>query len=192
MPQIFEAKHLAAIDKLLTLTISGSWYLRLELKDYMVEAQIGELATRLEQIYEKGVKTQNSGRPFTPKYRFHRMVDADTHLPKIALQLMLPGNHFNQAEVAGEILLVVGFEAHGSLVLSLPVESPAAKLARENNWKATDAELEALTNLINAAQVLQALESKHFPVKVDLSREGVKIQTGYYNPMDQVRLALTR
>jgi hypothetical protein len=191
MPQLFEEKHLATIDKLLKLEVSGSWYLRREMEEYMSQTEVSDMFLHLDQIYEKGV-IKNNGRPFNPKYKFHRTLGMDTQSPQVMVLVLLPGNSMHREETAGELLLNVELGAHGAIRLSVPPESMAQKLARENNWKATAAELEALNTLIEAARALKALGSKNFPIDLQVSKSGVKINTGYYNPADAVRAALAK
>lgn len=191
MALIKETREVEAIDKLLALKVSGSFFFKKEMADYMNESTITEVQSRLEYLYNKAV-VFNCGRAFNPQYHFNRLVDGDTQHPKVVLQLVMPRNTLVMAKVAGEIVLDLSFSQYGALCLELPVESPALKLARENNWKATDAELEALSKLIEAAKALQQLGSKSFPVSLDLGRDGVKLHAGYYNPADQVRAALAR
>lgn len=191
MSLIKESREIEAVDKLLALKVSGSFFFKQEMADYMDEEAFAELRERLDHLYNKAV-VFNCGRAFNPKYHFNRMVDGDTQDPKVVLQLIMPGNTLMAAKVSGEIVLHVSFSKHGALTLSLPVESEALKLARQNNWKASDEELEALTKLIEAAKTLQELGSKSFPVKLDVGRTGVTVQTQYYNPADQVRAALAR
>lgn len=191
MSLITETRHIEAVDKLLALNVSGSFFFKKEMADYMTESDITELQARLGQLYNKAL-VMNCARAFNPKYRFHRVIDTDTQAPKVVLQLLMPGNALTPAQVAGEILLDMMFSKHGALMLSLPIEAAAVKLARENNWKASDEELEALTILIEAAKRLQQLGSKNFPVQLDVGREGVTVRTNYHNPVDQVRAVLAR
>lgn len=191
MPHLIETKHLAAIDKLLGQTISGSWFFRRELEEYMTETQVSDIFLHLDLLYEKGV-VKNMGRPYNPKYKFHRTVGIDTHAPMLALQVLLPGNHAHQEELAGELLLNLEFAPHGAIRLSVTPETPAQKLARENKWKATTSELAALNKLIEAARELQAMGSKNFPIELKVGHAGVQINTRYYNPADQVRAALAK
>lgn len=191
MTQRLEGKHVLTLDKLLKEATSGAWFFRNAMAEHMDEAALRELMKRLDVLYDRGVK-QNAGRNYNPKYKFHRTADMDTQEPKLFLQLHLPGNHFNNAEVVGEICLHLDLLEHGCIRLSLPPETEAEKLAREHNWKVSEAELEALDVVIAAAKALQELGSKHLPVQLDLGRDGVKISTGYYNPVDQVRAALAR
>jgi hypothetical protein len=191
MSHSLESQHLVEVDKLLKLSMSGSWFFKNQMQDYADESEIAEIAKRLDTLYDQGVK-HNAGRSFNPKYQFHRVADMDTQTPKVYLQLLLPGNHFNAAKLVGEICLHLSLEDHGCIRLSLPLETAAQKLAREHHWKVSEAELEALTTLIEAAKALQDLGSKNLPVTLDVGRDGVKISTGYYNPVDQVRAALAR
>jgi hypothetical protein len=191
MPQLFEEKHLLTIDKLLDLQINGSWYFRREMEEFMDAAQIVDVCMRLEQIYEKGV-VKNMGRPYNPKYKFHHTLGMDTQASKIVLQVILPSSPIHAPELAGELVLNMAFEPHGAIRLSVPAEAPAEKLARENGWKASPVELEALNTLIEAAHALQSLGSKHFLIELHVGRAGVQVLTRYYNPADQVRAALAK
>jgi hypothetical protein len=191
MPHINDAQAIAALDELLKKDISGSWFFKNQMEDYMDDATFAEVQKRLDYLYKKAV-VLNNGRAFNPKYRFSRLVDADTHEPKVILLLTLPGNHFNEAKVVGELALNVVVGERGHISLTLPPEAPAKSLAREHSWNASEAELEALNRLIEAARDLQKLQSKHFPVEMLCQKDGIKIQTGYRNPVDQVRAALAR
>jgi hypothetical protein len=184
MPHIFEEKHLATIDKLLKLDVSGSWYFR-------SEGQIADMFLHLDQIYEKGV-TKNNGRPFNPKYRFHRTVGMDTQSPQVILQVLLPSSHVHTEELAGEIALNVELGAHGSIRMYVVPETTAERLAREGKWKASVAELNALNKLIDAARELEALKGKSFQVELHVGRAGVQVNSRYYNPADQVRAVLAK
>jgi hypothetical protein len=184
-----QEKHIKTMDTILRREISGTFFLRNELQEFMLNDEITALLKRADQLYEAG-KLKNNGRSYNPKYRLHRMVDADTAHPKVAFQVLLPGNSLNKAEVAGELLLSVQLADHGGVTFTLPPESEAQKLARENNWKASEAELQALDNLISAARELQKLGNRNFPVKVEVGSSGVKVGAHYHDPMKAVRLAL--
>jgi hypothetical protein len=191
MPQINGVLATAAIDKLLEKEISGTWFFRNEMEEYMDTDTFDTVQARMEYLYEKAV-ISNNGRPFNPKYRFHRVSGIDTQEPKVFLQLLLPGNHFNTAKVAGELILDLHFTERGGLTMALPPEAPAETLAREQKWSASEAELEALNKLIEAARALQALQSKRFRCEVSCEKDGIKINTGYSNPTDKIRAVLAR
>lgn len=191
MSLIKGTREIEAVDTLLALTISGSFFFRKEMAEYMAESVVIDVQKRLEHLYNKAV-VFNCGRPFNPKYHFNRVIGGDTQEPKVVLQLVMPGNTLVQAKVCGEIQLDLSFTSYGALVLSLPPESPAVALAREHNWSVSEAELEALDKLLMAAKTLQTLGSKHLPIEVACTKHGIKIHTGYHNPVDQVRAALAR
>lgn len=189
MPQINGVLATAAIDKLLEKEISGTWFFRNEMEEFMDNETFDAVQKRLEYLYDKAV-IANSGRAFNPKYRFHRVTGIDTQQPKVYLHLLMPGNHFHNAKLVGELILDLKFTEHGGLTMSLPPEAPAEALAREQRWSASEAELEAINKLIEAARALQALDSKRFDVKLSIGKDGIKINTGYSNPADKVRAVL--
>lgn len=186
---MLQEKHIKTLDGILNREISGLFFLRNELQDFMLNDDITQLVKRAEAFYEEG-RLKNAGRPFNPKYRFNRLIDADTVQPKIVFQVSIPGNHFNNAEVLGEVELCLNLGEHGSVTFSLPEESEAVKLARENKWKVGEEEMQALDALIAAARKLQALGNHNFPVAVQLDSNGLSVNAHYNDPMRAVRLVL--
>jgi hypothetical protein len=186
---MLQEKHIKTLDAILNKEISGIFFLRNELQDFMVNDDITQLVKRAEAIAEEG-KVKNAGRTFNPKYKFSRLVDADTVKPKIVFQVSLPGNHFHNAEVIGEMQLTLNLHDYGAVTFSLPEESEAEKLARENKWKVSKEELEALDNVIKAARALQALGNHNFPVAVQIDSNGLSLNAHYNDPMRAVRLAM--
>lgn len=182
-------KHIASLDKILGREISGMFFLRGELQEFMDANEVTELIKRLDPLYELG-KVKNHGRSYNPKYRAHRLVDADTVKPKVVFQVILPGNGVHKAEVVGELLLAVKLEEHGGVVLALSEETEAEKLARVNNWKAGEAELKALDALIEAARTLEKFGGRSFPVQLSVGSDGVQLSAKYADPMKAVRAVL--
>jgi hypothetical protein len=189
MPQINGVLATAAIDKLLEKDISGTWFFRNEMEEYMETETFDAVKKRLDDLYDQAV-ISNNGRAFNPKYRFHRVSGIDTQAPKVYLRLLMPGNHFNTAKLVGELILDLHFTEHVGLTITLPPEAPAEALAREQKWRASEAELDALNKLIEAARALQALDSKRFDVQFSVGKDGIKINTGYSNPTDNIRKLL--
>lgn len=185
-----QEKHIRALDGILGLDMNGSFYVRNELEAvFMNNGDVTALLKRTEPLYEKG-KLKNGGRPFSPRYKFNRLVDADTVAPKIVFQVILPGSHIHQVEVVGELLLDVLLGETGDVYFALPAESAAGKLARENNWKASEAEIQALDALITAAKALEKFGNRNFPVQISIGASGVQVSASYADPMQAVRLAL--
>jgi hypothetical protein len=184
-----QEQHIRTLDAILGREISGTFFLRNELQEFMGNEEITELLKRIDVLYERGV-TKNHGRKFNPKYKFHRLVDADTVHPKIVFQVLIPGDHFHNAEVIGDVFLNVTRGEHGEVTFSLPEETEAEKLARENKWKVGKEELAALDAVITAARALQALGNRNFPVNVQVDSSGLSLSAFYNDPMKAVRMAL--
>jgi hypothetical protein len=186
-----QERHIRALDKILGQEMKGTWYLRNELDAvYMNNDDITKLIAMVEPIYEKGRKL-NGCRPYSPIYKFNRLVDAHTTLPKIVFQVLMPGSHIHQSVVVGEILLDVKLAEVGDVYFTLPEETPAVKLARENSWKASHEEIKALDALIAAAKELEKFGNRNFPVKVTVGVGGVQVIASYADPMKPVRAALS-
>lgn len=184
-----QEQHIKTLDGILRREISGTFFLRNELQEFMGNEEITEFLKRIDSLYEAGV-VKNKGRKFNPKYKFHRLVDADTVRPKIVFQVLIPGDHFHNAEVIGDVLLDVIRGEHGEVTFGLPEESEAVKMARENKWKVGKEELDALDALITAARNLQALGNRNFPVNVQVDSSGLSLNAFYNDPMRAVRVAL--
>lgn len=185
-----QEQHIKTLDGILRREISGTFFLRNELQEFMGNEEITELLKRIDVLYEAGV-VKNKGRKYNPKYKFHRLVDADTVHPKIVFQVLIPGDHFHNAEVIGDVLLNVIRGEHGEVFFSLPAETEAEKMARENKWKVGKEELEALDALIAAARKLQAMGNRSFPVAVSVDSNGLQVKTHYHDPARAARAVLT-
>lgn len=184
-----QEKHIKTLDQVLGREISGMFNLRTELQEFMPNDEISALLKRTDHLYQKGIK-QNNGRPYNPRYRFNRLIDADTVHPQIVFQVLMPGNHHHTASVIGEVVLDLDLADHGTVTFLLPAESVAKKLARESGWKASDEELKALDELIAAAKKLQGFGNKNFPVEVQVDSNGVAVSAHYNDPLKAARLAL--
>ncbi|WP_233875351.1 hypothetical protein [Paraburkholderia adhaesiva] len=171
---------------LLEKTVTGLWFLRNELAEYMDEENLSKLVRRVDAVYEEAVRMQNHARPFMPSFRFRQDEDDEG---VVYLRVLLPGMHFNQGQVAGEIrmsAITIGARP----TLSLVSDSGARALVREHRWKASEEEIQALDDLISSAMRLKSL-ARSFPVKIAFTDHGVEIGANYDDPAASVRAALT-
>jgi hypothetical protein len=170
---------------LLEKTVTGLWFLRNELTEYMDDENLSKLVRRIDDVYERAVLLQNHARPFTPSFRFRQ--DEDDRAA-VHLQVLLPGPHFNQGALAGEIR-VNAVVVDGRLGLWLVPDSGARALARQHSWKASEEELQALDDLISSAKRLKGL-ARSFPVNISFTDHGIEIGASYHDPAAPVRAAL--
>ncbi|WP_144106776.1 hypothetical protein [Paraburkholderia sp. BCC1886] len=178
-----------ALGKLLALSVTGSWFLRGELADYMAKDTVNEVVRRLDKLYERSL-VLNGGKAFSPRYTFGCAVDPKTGHALVKIQIVLPGTHHHTGRVVSELSMQLNESADGAITLSLPDETPVAQKARECNWRTNAAEEAALNKLLDAAKELQALRSKRFAVDLHADKNGIRIRAAYRNPIDIVRAAL--
>jgi hypothetical protein len=104
---------------LLDKTVSGLWFLRNELTEFMDDENMSMLLHRLDDVYERAVRLQNDARPFTPSFCFRQDEDEKS---VVHLLLLLPGAQLRSGPVAADVrmnAMVVG----GRMALSLAVEA---------------------------------------------------------------------
>ena len=138
---------------LLEKTVTGLWFLKNELAEYMDDENLSKLVRSIDEVYERAVVLYNHARPFTPSFRFRQDEDdrAGVHL-----LLLLPGQHFNQGTLVGVIRMNAAV-VDGRFRLSPAQESGAHALARQHRWKVSEEELQALDELISSAMRLKSL-----------------------------------
>ncbi|MGF6604718.1 hypothetical protein P3T23_009474 [Paraburkholderia sp. GAS448] len=170
---------------LLEKTVSGLWFLKNELVEYMDDDGLRKLTGCIDEVYERAVVLQNHARPFTPSFRFRQDADDGS---VVHLLVLLPGQHFNQGTLVGEIRMNAAV-VDGRFRLSPAQESGAHALARQRRWKVSEEELQALDELISSARRLRSM-GRSFPVEIMFTDQGVEIDANYHDPAAPARAAL--
>ncbi|MBB5409163.1 hypothetical protein HDG34_003104 [Paraburkholderia sp. HC6.4b] len=173
------------LPKLLEKTVAGLWFLRNELAEYMDDGGLSKLSGYIDDVWKRAVVLHNQARPFMPSFRFRQDED---DLTVVHLLVLLPGPHFNQGTLVGEVRMNTAV-VDGQLVLSPAQESGAHALARQHRWKASEEELQALDELISSATRLKRL-ARSFPVNIAFTDHGIEIGANYHDPAAPVRAAL--